>query len=78
MAISHELSSDIAAAILAAQQKHPRDLRDLKEIVFQVHATLQQLTAAAQRERVLTPATCEKTGSMLCLVQTANQGGVPD
>jgi hypothetical protein len=53
VAISHELSSDIAAALLAAQEKHPRELSDLKEIVFRVHSTLQQLTADAQRERVL-------------------------
>lgn len=49
MAISNELSSDIAAAILAAREKHPDNVEELKRIVFQVHSTLQQLTDETRR-----------------------------
>jgi hypothetical protein len=44
MAISSELSSEIAAALLAAKNKSPRELDDLKEIVLRIHNTLQQMT----------------------------------
>jgi len=44
MAISHELSSEIAAALFAARERSPHELNDLKEIVFQIHTTLEQLT----------------------------------
>jgi hypothetical protein len=44
MAISHELSSEIADALFAAKERSPRELNDLKEIVFKIHSTLQQLT----------------------------------
>ena len=43
MAIPNELSSDIAAAMLA-ENKSPQDLRKLKEILLQVHGTLQQMS----------------------------------
>jgi len=48
MAISNELSSEIAAALLAAQGKSSRELSDLKEIVVKVHSVLQQLTIEAK------------------------------
>jgi len=44
MAISHELSSEIAAALFAARERSPHELNDLKEIVFKIHTTLEQLT----------------------------------
>ena len=44
MAISHELSSEIAAAILAVKDKSPNELRDLKQLVVKVHLVLQELT----------------------------------
>jgi hypothetical protein len=44
MAISHELSSEIADALFAAKERSPRELNDLKEIVFMIHSTLEQLT----------------------------------
>ena len=44
MAISHELSSEIAAALFAAKERSPHELNDLKEIVFEIHSTLEQLT----------------------------------
>ena len=44
MAISHELSSEIAAALFSAKERSPGELNDLKEILFKIHSTLQQLT----------------------------------
>lgn len=49
MTISNELSSDIAAALIAASDKEPRHLSELKEILIEVHSTLQQLT---ERSRI--------------------------
>jgi len=51
MAISHELSSEIAAALLAAKDRSPRELQDLKEVLLIIHSTLQRLTEAARTER---------------------------
>lgn len=57
MAISHEISSEIAAAILARRNGSPHELRELQEMLLQVHSTLEDLqlpaknhTAAEQRE----------------------------
>ena len=44
MAFSHELSSEIAAALFAARNRSPHELNDLKEIVFKIHTTLEHLT----------------------------------
>lgn len=46
MAISNELSSEIAAAMLA-EKKSPQELLKLKDIVLQVHTTLQKMSEAA-------------------------------
>lgn len=43
MAISHELSGEIATALFAAKDRSPRELNDLKEMVFAIHKTLEQL-----------------------------------
>ena len=51
MAIEHELSSEIAAALLTGKERAPGELNHLKETVFRVHSTLQQLTAESRRER---------------------------
>ena len=51
MTIANELSSDIAAALVAAQDKHPDERNDLKEILLTVHATLQRLTEQSRRAR---------------------------
>ena len=51
MAISNELSSDIANAILAAKERSRADLKDLKEVVLIVHSTLQQMTRDARAAR---------------------------
>ncbi len=51
MAISHELSTEIATAILSTQTRTPSELNDLKKIVLEVHFTLQQMTDEARAER---------------------------
>lgn len=43
MAISHELSSEIATALFTAREKSQSELTDLKEMVLQIHSTLEQL-----------------------------------
>lgn len=47
MAISNELSSEIAAAMLA-KNKSPQELQKLKDIVLQVHTTLQKMSEPAR------------------------------
>ena len=51
MAISNELSSEIAAAMLA-QKKSPQELKKLSEIVLQVHSALQKMSQHAAAERM--------------------------
>jgi hypothetical protein len=48
MAISHELSTEIVAALLAAKDRSPRELEDLKETLLTIHTTLQRLTDEAR------------------------------
>ena len=43
MAISNELSSDVAVAILA-NEKSPQELKKLKDIILEVHSTLQKMS----------------------------------
>jgi predicted transcriptional regulator len=50
MAISNELSSEIAAAILA-EKKTPQELGELKDVVLRVHTTLQQMSEEAKATR---------------------------
>lgn len=52
MAISHELSGEIATALFAAKERSPRELDDLKEMVFAIHATLERLGREARADRV--------------------------
>ena len=51
MAISHELSGEIATALFAAKERSPRELNDLKEMVFAIHATLERLGRDARVDR---------------------------
>ncbi len=51
MAISNELSSEIASALIETKERSAEELNDLKNILLEVHSTLQSLTEAAQRER---------------------------
>ena len=51
MAISNELSSDIAAALIAANARKPDHLHELKEILIEVHSTLQRMTEQSRTIR---------------------------
>lgn len=48
MAISHEISSEIAAAILARRNGSLHELRQLQEMLLQVHSTLEDLQQHAK------------------------------
>jgi predicted transcriptional regulator len=50
MAISNELSSDVAAAILA-EKKSPQELKKLKEIILEVHSALQKMSEETRAYR---------------------------
>ena len=50
MAISNELSSEIAAAILAGK-KSPQELQQLKDVILQVHSALQKMSAEERANR---------------------------
>lgn len=56
MTISNELSSEIAVALVAAKDKQPTELNDLKEILLEVHSTLQKLTEESRNARALSRA----------------------
>jgi predicted transcriptional regulator len=60
MAISNELSSEIAAAILA-ENKTPQELFELKDVVLRVHSTLQKLSEEARATRFEARATRSET-----------------
>ncbi len=51
MAISNELSSEIAAAILA-EKKSPQELNQLKDVVLRVHSALQKMSEEARTTRL--------------------------
>jgi hypothetical protein len=51
MAISNELSSDIAAALLA-ENKSPQELRRLKDVILKVHSELQKMSADERAKRL--------------------------
>jgi predicted transcriptional regulator len=53
MAISNELSSEIAAAILA-ENKTSQELGELKDVVLRVHSTLQKMSEEARATRLET------------------------
>jgi predicted transcriptional regulator len=50
MAISNELSSDVAIAILA-NKKSPQELKQLKDIILQVHSVLQKMSEETRAYR---------------------------
>lgn len=50
MSIAHELSSDVAAAVLAAEEgEAPGDTGGRAELVMEVHSTLRRLSAEHRR-----------------------------
>ena len=51
MAISNELSSDVAVAILA-QKKSPQELEQLKDVILQVHSALQKMSEETRTDRL--------------------------
>jgi hypothetical protein len=51
MAISNELSSDVAVALLA-ENKSPQELKQLKDIILQVHSTLQEMSEETRTDRL--------------------------
>ena len=51
MAISNELSSDIAAALLV-ENKSPQELRRLKDVILKVHSELQRMSAGERANRL--------------------------
>ena len=50
MAISNELSSDVAIAILA-DKKSPQEREELKDIILEVHSTLQKMAEETREYR---------------------------
>lgn len=51
MSIAHELSSDVAAAVLAAEEgETPRDASERAGVVLEVHSTLRRLSAEYRRK----------------------------
>jgi len=50
MAISNELSSDVAVAILA-KKRSPQELKRLKEIILEVHSALQKMSEETRAYR---------------------------
>ena len=51
MAISNELSSEIAAAILA-EKKTPQELHQLKDMILRVHTALQEMSQEVRATRL--------------------------
>ncbi|MET0623356.1 MAG: hypothetical protein ABW250_10295 [Pyrinomonadaceae bacterium] len=50
MSIANELSSDVAAAVLSAEEgKAPGDANERAELVLEVHSTLRRLSADYRR-----------------------------
>lgn len=61
MAISNELSSDVAAALLAKEQS-PQEMKKLKDIILEVHSTLQKMSEETRAFRFRkTPPTAKDT-----------------
>ena len=51
MAISNELSSDVAVAILS-KKKSPQEAEQLKDVILQVHSTLQKMSEEVRSDRL--------------------------
>ena len=49
MSIQNELSSDIAVALLARGGRDPEQLKEMKDLIFRIHATLQEKVADNER-----------------------------
>jgi predicted transcriptional regulator len=62
MAISNELSSEIAAALLA-EKKTPEELNQLKDVILRVHSALQKMSEDARATRFKTRARSASTSA---------------
>jgi hypothetical protein len=51
MSISNELSSEIAAAILA-DNRNPQELKALRDVLLEVHSELQRMSDEAREDRL--------------------------
>jgi len=51
MAISNELSSEIAAALLAHSHS-PQELKQLRDVLLEIHSTLQKMSEEAHQSRL--------------------------
>ena len=51
MAISNELSSDVAIAILE-KNRSPQELKQLKEVILEVHSALQEMSEETRTHRL--------------------------
>ena len=51
MSISHELSSEIAAALFTSKERSPRELKNLKDMILKVHSTLEELARKDRTHR---------------------------
>ena len=49
MSIENELSSDIAVALLARGGQDPEQLKEIKDLILGIHATLQKKVADAEQ-----------------------------
>lgn len=49
MSISNELSGEIVTAVLNAKERSPEELQELKKMLIEVHATLQQMADYERR-----------------------------
>ena len=49
MSVAHDLSSEIAAAVLARKEDKQK-LKELKEVVLRVHCVLQKLTTLCREQ----------------------------
>jgi gas vesicle protein len=49
MAISNELSSDIAVAMLAAKNSSEKTRKELKETILRIHSLLQKMEEQARK-----------------------------
>jgi hypothetical protein len=64
MSIAHELSSDVAAAVLAPEKDgSSQDPSELAEVVREIHSTLRELTAEA-RHKIRRPQKRADTSSL--------------
>lgn len=66
MAISNELSSEIATALLTARNRSSEELTELKNILLEVHTTLQGMTERGWVERHEDPPLANSATNQSC------------